>query len=184
MARAKKDLIDITKTELGLAVRIVDYWRSLDRALLEDLEETRGANFPSAASEIFACYAFDLKWNKGSAGDAYDSDGRIIEVKSASAAGYDVTSFSPKEVYDNLVFVRYHKYEDVVYIYDLHMNSADIGKMKVNSTETLEDQQKAGRRPRFSIERDIIENKGLSHTYKLNLLTKELFDSSGALIPK
>ena len=49
-----------------------------------------------------------------------------------------------------------------------------IGKIKMNKDETFEQQQKQGRRPRFSIIKSIIEKQGLEPIVKVDLKSKEI----------
>ena len=116
---------------------------------------TRGINFPSEISENIVCYTCGYLLNKGSGGDAIDPNGnRIIEIKGSSSTG--PSSFSPSEQFDELVFVKLDKQNDTLSIYLTGINNVSLGNIKVNSTQTLREQQQAGRRPRFNIETKII----------------------------
>ena len=54
------------------------------------------------------------------------------------------------------------------------MDSNDLKKIKVNSTETVEDQQKQKRRPRFSVIKFIINERGLEPYAKIDLRTQKI----------
>jgi len=119
---------------------------------------TRGVNLHEAISEPLVCKVNGYLLNKGSGGDAYDPENnRVVEIKGSSNFGQDTTSFSPSEEFDELHFVRLDQREDKFYLYNLNMSSDTLKQVKVNKTQTLEDQQRQGRRPRFSIIKNIIE---------------------------
>jgi hypothetical protein len=86
----------------------------------------------------------------------------------------DLTSFSPSEQFDDLFFLRLDKRNDELYIYDTGINSDALKQVKVNSFETLKEQQDAGKRPRFSVINFIIKPLGLEPVAKLNLRTLQI----------
>lgn len=147
-----------------------DYWETTKEAyvawvkLNEALEniESRKSNFPSGISEAVVghIYGYDLKID--GAGDLYDSkNDKIIEVKATGNYDSDLSSFSPSEWYDNLIFVRYNPKRERFEIYDLKRNRDQIDKVLVNSTETYKVHREQGRRPRFSIIDKIIKKEKL-----------------------
>ena len=162
----KMDLVKVDSQRIKTVIDTYYHWKQLD-AEIKTLSGTRGINFPSELSEYMACYALDLMVNKeGSNGDAVDmSDPQnplIIEIKGSSADETSApNSFSPSEHFDDLVFVRLEKYDDLLKIYRLGINSEELKKIKVSKTQTVEDQQKQGRRPRFSIQDKIVKEQGL-----------------------
>ncbi len=152
------DLVVVDKARFLDAVDMYFLWKELDQRIRSSA--TRGINFPETISEALCCYAMDFRWNKGSSGDAVNvSNGqhRIIEIKATSNWNLDTTSFSPKEEFDDLFFLRLDKRNDKLYIYDTGVNSERLKQIKVNQSETLGEQQLAGRRPRFSVIKFIIE---------------------------
>lgn len=155
------DFIVIDKSRFKDAVKAYWLWKELN-ALIKN-SHNRGINFPETISETLACYALGYELNRGSGGDARNPlTGEIVEIKATSNWDRDTSSFSPREEFDSLLFVRLNQREDSIYIYDLGFNSEELKKIQVNKTETLEDQQKQGRRPRFSIIKQIIDEKGLN----------------------
>ena len=162
----KMELVKVDSQRIKTVIDTYYHWKQLD-AEIKTLSGTRGINFPSELSEYMACYALNLYVNKeGSNGDAVDmSDPEnplIIEIKGSSADKTSApNSFSPSEHFDDLVFVRLEKYDDILKIYRLGINSEDLKHIQVSKTQTVEDQQKQGRRPRFSIQDKIIEERGL-----------------------
>lgn len=177
MAKAKNvgqvQRVEINNLMITNAIRIYSHWKQLDAEVRSI--STRGVNFPSELSEQFGCYVLGYLWNKENAGDAYDPvNNRIIEMKGSGSDEDDLSSFSPDECFDELVFLKVRKNEDSIYIYETGINSDGLKKIKVNSTQTVEDQQRQGRRPRFSVEKQIIKANGIKPTYKLDILNKKI----------
>jgi Bsp6I restriction endonuclease. len=166
------NLINIDALRIKTTIDIYFEWKQLD-AKVRTLS-TRGLNFPSELSENFACYALGYMLNKGKGGDAYDSKRkRIIEMKASSSERDSApSSFSPKEEFDELVFIKLNREEDAVYIYLTGHSSEDIKQIEVNKNETLEQQQAKGRRPRFSIIDKIIKPLGLTPDVKFDMREK------------
>lgn len=160
------ELVKVDAARIKQVIDIYFHWKTLD-AEIKTLSGTRGINFPSELSEYMACYALDLLVNKeGSNGDAVDMSDEanplIIEIKGSSADKTSApNSFSPSEQFDDLVFVRLEKYDDLLKIYRTGINSEKLKSIKVNVSQTVEDQQKQGRRPRFSIQDKIVDELGL-----------------------
>ena len=85
-----------------------------------------------------------------------------IQVKSCSVS-YDLTSFGPKSVWDELYFVHFYpnqKYDGSYKIFKIENEL--IYNHKVNIGQTMRDQQKQGKRPRFGIMKEIIEPLNLN----------------------
>lgn len=166
------DLVIIDKARFEDAISMYFLWKELDSRIRNSA--SRGINFPETISEVLACYVLNYDWNKGSSGDAISKGKEIIEMKATSNWERDTTSFSPKEEFDRLIFIRLDKKEDKLYFYDLGYNSEKLKKIKVNVKETLEDQQLAKRRPRFSIIKFIINQEKISPIAMLDLRTKQI----------
>lgn len=180
MSKAKKEKKEPTKVEKVQKMTLVKvdsqriktvidtyyHWKQLDTEI-RTLSGTRGINFPSEISEYMACYVLDLYVNKDKThGDAVDLSDKenpiIIEIKGSSAEKTSApNSFSPSEDFDDLVFVRLEKYDDILKVYRLGINAEALKKIKVNSEQTVEDQQNQGRRPRFSIQDMIVDANNL-----------------------
>ena len=82
---------------------------------------SRGINMPDAISEPMGCYCMDLVWNRGKeVGDATDlKTGKKIEFKATSRFEGDLSSFGPKSKFDDLVFLRFNLYNNLLYVYRL-----------------------------------------------------------------
>ena len=108
--------------------------------------------------------------NRGTGGDARNPDtGEICEAKATSNYDSDMSSFSPNERFDHLFFIRLDQREDMAYIYDLGIDSEDLKDIPVSRTETVRDQQAQGRRPRFSVIKQVINEEGLEPIGRVNL---------------
>lgn len=77
----------------------------------------------------------------------------------------DLSSFGPKTVFDNLVFLRFNLSDNQLYIYDLQINSEQFGKYPANKTQTIQDQKDEGRRPHVSLLKLFCRSKKLRTRY-------------------
>lgn len=172
---AELDLVVVDKARFSDAIEMYFLWKELDSRIRTSA--TRGVNFPETISEALCCYAMDFKWNKGSGGDAIDDrndNRRIIEMKATSNWNSDTTSFSPTEHFDDLFFLRLNKRDDQLFIYDTGVNSNTLKDIKVNNTQTVREQQEAGRRPRFSVINLIIKAENIKPLVMVDIRTKKV----------
>lgn len=118
---------------------------------------------PDAISEPMGCYCLGLLWNRGdAAGDATDKSRRKIEFKATSRFEGDLSSFGPKCEFDDLVFLRFKLDENLLYVYDLGLNSKQFGKYPANRTQSIDDQKRQGRRPHISLLELFVEPNNLA----------------------
>lgn len=124
----------------------------------------RGINMPDAISEPMGCYCLGLLWNRGKeVGDATDPITKNkIEFKATSRFEGDLSSFGPKCTFDDLVFLRFKLDDNLLYIYDLKINSQEFGEYPANLKETIQDQKNQGRRPHISLQKLFVDAKNLS----------------------
>lgn len=124
---------------------------------------SRGINIPDAISEPMGCFCLDLLWNRGDeTGDATDPlTNNKIEFKATSNFDGDLSSFGPKTVFDDLVFLRFNLYNNQLYIYDLKINSLQFGAYPANRTQTIQQQKDMRRRPHVSLQKLFVEAKQL-----------------------
>ncbi len=136
-------------------------WKDLNTYISNNSH--RGINMPDAISEPMGCYCLDLLWNRGSeTGDATNPrTGEKIEFKATARFEGDLSSFGPKCRFDDLVFLRFKLDENMLYIYDLKINSEDFGKYPANSFETIQEQKDQGRRPHVSLLNLFVNSKQL-----------------------
>ena len=169
--KAKLTKMALTSSQqilLDKAYECFTRWKDFDTNLRDEMH-SRGANFPSVVSEIIACAAFGLSWPIVTAGDAKDLSKNVVyEIKATSAKGNDLSSFSPNEKFDDLLFCKYDRGKEVVYIYDTKKSRDDMKEYVVNKkkNETFESQALSGRRPRMSIESKIINKEKLKPSYE------------------
>lgn len=136
-------------------------WKDLNTYISNNSH--RGMNMPDAISEPLGCYCLGFLWNRGNeVGDATDPlTNRKIEFKATSRFTGDLSSFGPKTVFDDLVFLRFNLDDNLLYIYDLKINSEEFGKYPANQYEAIEDQKRQGRRPHVSLYKLFVEAKEL-----------------------
>jgi hypothetical protein len=145
---------------------IYDSWRDLCVNLKS--YESRAINLPEGLSEG----AFSLEMNvarllgsisgANSSFDCYsEKNTKRIQVKACSILP-DLTSFGPKSVWDEIYFCDFFRDGNWDGSFDIYLIPNElIYDHKVNSTQTVRDQQLQGRRPRFSIFTSIIQDKQL-----------------------
>ncbi|MGO5358919.1 Bsp6I family type II restriction endonuclease [Anaerofustis sp. LCP19S3_F7] len=136
-------------------------WKDLNTYISNNSH--RGINMPDAISEPMGCYCLNYLWNRGDeSGDATDPEtGEKIEFKATSRFDGDLSSFGPKCKFDNLVFLRFKLDDNLLYIYNLKINSEDFGRYPANKKETIQDQKNQGRRPHVSLQKLFVEEKNL-----------------------
>lgn len=140
-------------------------------ALKNELKEfrSRSVNLPEGISESAFCIFFDIE-NCGRALKIYrgSSSFDVINFKTkkriqikATSIDYDLTSFGPTSVWDEIYFLDFFKDGKFEGIFDIYLIPDDIiFKQIVNKkkNETFMDQQAQGRRPRLSVKALIKEN--------------------------
>lgn len=154
-------LITIDDARIDETCNMYFKWKDLNTYISNN--SRRGINMPDAISEPMGCYCLDFLWNKGNiVGDATDPiTNRKIEFKATSRFEGDLSSFGPKTEFDDLVFLRFNLNDNLLYIYDLNINSKEFGKYPANQKETIEDQKQQGRRPHVSLYKLFVEAKEL-----------------------
>lgn len=144
-------------------------WKDLNSYVKSN--STRGINLPDVISEPMGCYSLGFLWNRGKeTGDAYDpiTDKRI-EFKATSRFEGDLSSFGPKEKFDDLYFLRFNLHENMLYIYHLNVNFDDLGKYPANKKETVQSQRNEGRRPHISLQKLFVDAKNLQPIVKFDI---------------
>lgn len=143
-------------------------WKDLNSYISNNSH--RGINMPDAISEPMGCYCLNLLWNRGDEiGDATNPrTGEKIEFKATSRFEGDLSSFGPKTTFDDLIFLRFKIDDNLLYIYDLKINSTEFEKYPANATQTIGDQKRQGRRPHVSLQRLFV--------YAKHLMPDKIFD--------
>lgn len=158
----KEYLVKIDELRKDEACNAYFKWKELN-IYLKSLV-TRGINMHDAISEPLGCYCLDLLWNKQSGGDAFTKDGKSVEFKASSNFDRDLTSFGPKTVFDKLVFLRFDVNLDILYVYDLKINSEQLKALPVSKTATIGDYQNVGKRPRTNVINKVIIPQNIKPT--------------------
>lgn len=137
----------------------------------------RKINIPEIISEGLFCIEFGcarfLKCT-GKISSSFDclelENNTRIQVK-ATSVKEDLTSFGPKSTWDEIYLVHFlpNDYYDGSYrVYKIDDDL--IYGHKVNKNETFKDQQLAGKRPRFSLMKDIIIPHNVKPSREGNIL--------------
>jgi len=129
----------------------------------------RGVNLPEVLSESSFCLEMGAVrvvssiTGANSSWDCYSTERNTrIQVKACSVLP-DLTSFGPKSVWDEIYFVDFFRNGDWDGKFDIYyIDSELIYNHYVNQTQTFREQQSQGRRPRFSIYRELITTRNIS----------------------
>jgi hypothetical protein len=165
-------LVTITQERYDKVRRIYFLWKELNALIKEDY--TRGINLPEAITEPICCFVngFYLSTGAGSEDAVIPRTNELVQVKATSNWNSDLTSFGPTSEFDYLHFVRLTQAEDKMYLYDIPTQR--LTNVMVNSRETFGEQQRQGRRPRFSIIQKYIIPYSISHYAVVDLRTGEI----------
>ena len=156
-------------------------WKDLNTYISNNSH--RGINMPDAISEPIGCYCLGLLWNRGDeVGDATDPNtGKKIEFKATSRFDGDLSSFGPRTQFDDLVFLRFKLDENLVYVYDLQINSDEFGKFPANKTQTIQDQKNQGRRPHVSLYSLFVKAMNLKPDVIFDIRRCKIYDKTSVL---
>ena len=151
--------------------KMFEDWVSLCKQSLK-IGSTRIINYPEGLSE--AIFAIDMKTGRStknipgtsSSFDHYDFN-RHKRIQLKAATSYGPSSFGPRSVYDELYFMFLRELADSdnnarnfsgkYEIYKIDPNLLPNIICNKSKMETFSDQQEAGKRPRFSIPKKIIQ---------------------------
>lgn len=165
----KFDRIQIDNARINETIDAYFKWKDLNTYIKST--SSRGINMPDAISEPMGCYCLGFLWNRGDEpGDAFDPiTNRRIEFKATSNFDSDLSSFGPETVFDDLILLRYDLSNDLLYIYDLQINSDQFGEFPANSYETIQDQKDQRRRPHVSLIKLFVNNYNLQPNIVLDI---------------
>jgi len=145
---------------------IFDLWKGLKMGLRD--YKSREPNFPEGLSEVAFCLWSGSSRFISATGlsntsfDTFNPETKMAEQIKACSVAEDLTSFGPDSKWNDLYFLDFYNNGKVDGLFDVYKISNDlIYNHMVNRTQTLRDQQAQGRRPRFSIKREIITRQGL-----------------------
>ena len=145
----------------------------------------RSINLPEGLSESAFCLEMEMcRVNSSIIGanssfDAFDiKQNKRIQIKSCSVLP-DLTSFGQKSVWDDLYFCDFYRYGKWNGTFDIyHIKNEYIYNYHVNRKQTVKDQQKQNRRPRFSIFDGIIKPKNIKPIKTGNLYNLDVIDAN------
>lgn len=157
--------------------KIYRTWLNLNKFIIN--LGSRATNVPDLLSEGLFCYLFGVcrtnaKINSKSY-DAYDEKTHEgIQIKSCSIED-DCTSFGPKSTRDRIYFMKFHpnSKNGKVEIYDITDYPPYDFVLNHEKNETFLDQQLMGRRPRFSVQKLIIDANNLKPIKTVYLLEEK-----------
>ena len=160
------DALTFTNVDGQTLNKIYSDWRSLCKQL--NAIGARGVNLPEGLSESAFCLEMAAVRvtssisGANSSWDCYDvKRQKRIQVKACSVLP-DLTSFGPNSQWDEIYFLdffRHGKWDGTFDIYQI--KTSDIYNHKVNQNQTFKQQQQQGRRPRFSIYKELIQKQGI-----------------------
>ncbi len=169
--------VDIFSLEdLKLFQEIYQEWRNLSNKL--NSIKARSINLPEGLSEgSFCLFTNNYRLNNPkfpksvhSSFDSYDPNThKRIQIKACSVIP-DLTSFGPKSVWDELYFLDFYRTGSWDGKYDVyHIPNDLIYETSVNKNFSFAEMQDTGKRPRFSIYKDIIQKNRMSPVATFNL---------------
>lgn len=127
-----------------------------------------GLILPNGITETIVAYLCNLDRLDCVSGDLIDvKNNKIFELKSCSSLG-------PNEYFDELIYAKFNNNNKEILIFYTGFSSDSIKNIKVNKTQTVGDQQKQGRRPRFNIEKEIIKKYCIKPFLLFNVDNKEV----------
>ena len=142
-------------------------WKELNRLIKQNY--TRGVNLHEYITETLCCIlnGYTLHAGTGNSEDAITSNGKKVQVKATSNFNKDLTSFGPKSEFDILEFLRLDEEQDLMYCYRIGLENLE--DIMVNENETFKQMKLTGKRPRFSIIKNIIIKKGCEPYARIDL---------------
>jgi hypothetical protein len=129
----------------------------------------RRINLPELLSEAIFCINFKAGRvvnskmpGANSSFDCYEPNNcKRIQVKACSVEE-DLTSFGPDSIWDEIYFVHFFPNKKYDGSYNIYLIPNElIYNQKVNSNQTMREQQALNRRPRFSIMKEIIKPRSM-----------------------
>jgi hypothetical protein len=172
------ELLKYEESDKIFIKQIYKRWVILNSRLKNQLNASRGINFPEGLSEPIAC--LDLKLaklvsvkgaNYSSSFDCFDKkNNQRIQIKCSSSDG--PTQFGPRSVQDVYYFVDFFSEKKINGKYKIYkITNEQIRNSKVNKNETvLQKAERTGQRPRFSIRSKIVIPLNLKPVFEGDLL--------------
>lgn len=162
-AKSSLDLMDFDKIDRRKWKELFEMWKALKLGMRS--YKAREPNMLEGLSEVAFCLfsgskrliALRSKVAISSSFDTYNMKKNRAEQIKASSVLSDLTSFGPKSKWDDLYFLDFYNQGKLNGTFNVYLIPNDlIFLQKVNATQTFIDQQKQGKRPRFSLVDKII----------------------------
>ncbi len=160
------ELMSFTKKDGQKWKKLFDMWKELKMGLRD--YKSREPNFPEGLSEVAFClYSGSKRFIKLQGGvsasfDTFNLKTERAEQVKASSVEFDLTSFGPRSCWDDLYFLDFYNKGKLNGKFNVYKIPSDlVYGIKVNVNQTFKEQQEQGRRPRFSITRNIIISENL-----------------------
>jgi len=171
--KIEMEVVIFEKGDTPLWKEMFGHWLKLKNSLR--VFGAREPNIPEGISEIAYCIfsgsvrkavsdetktkAKKTKSPSSSSFDTFNIQGNRAEQIKACSVEDDLTSFGPKSKWDDLIFMDFYNGGIVDGTFSAYRIPTDlIYKSKVNRRSTFLDFQKAGKRPRLSIKKVILES--------------------------
>jgi hypothetical protein len=158
--------------------KLYNAWRYLSQTSKE--LGCRAANIPEGLSETLFCRItgavriISKPAGFPSSFDTFDlKRGKKQELKCTSIYN-DLTSFSPLIRCDELYWIDLYRngdWDGTLDIYPIDIES--VMEVKLNKKETFRDAQLAGRRPRFSVRKEIINKQNIKPVFSGRIVTNK-----------
>ncbi|MFH1129428.1 MAG: Bsp6I family type II restriction endonuclease [Patescibacteria group bacterium] len=156
------ELMSFDKEDSKKWKALFDIWKKLKLGMRE--YKSREPNLPEGLSEVAFCLFsgskrfISLRGEASTSFDTFNLKTKRAEQIKASSIKHDLTTFGPKSQWDDLYFLDFYNEKKLDGTFNVYkIPSRFILNAKVNKKQTLRQQQKQKRRPRFSITKEIIE---------------------------
>lgn len=161
------EVMDFTTTDGVEWKRVFDLWRGLKMGMRD--YKSREPNFPEGLSEVAFCLwsgssRLIRSWRLSNTSfDTINTETMRAEQIKACSVEKDLTSFGPRSRWDDLYFLDFYNGGNVDGLFDIYKIPSNlIYDNRVNTGQTLAEQQTEGRRPRFSLKKDIIARNNIA----------------------
>ena len=160
------ELMSFSNADRKKWMRLFNTWKRLKLGLRG--YKSREPNFPEGLSEVSFClFSGSERFvsSKDSGNSSFDTfnikENRAEQIK-ASSVKEDLTSFGPKSKWDDLYFLDFYNKGKLDGSFNVYKVPTDkIYSVKVNKKQSFKQQQAQGKRPRFSITKEIIRKHNL-----------------------
>lgn len=161
--------------DIKIFQKVYEDWILLNK-LLRTLK-SRTINIPEALTEGLASLYLNAPrvinvYDSVSSFDCFDlTRNKMIQIKSSSVE-FDLTTFGPKSIWDELYFCDFFVKGNWNGDFDIYKIPNElIYSQKVNKNETFVEQQSQGRRPRFSIKKNILLKENIKPFISCNIFS-------------